>query len=54
LKLADEPRHSGSRKRIGRDGRRIRVGDYPVPDDIDDPQEIITNVRVGHRRDVYG
>lgn len=37
----------------GRSGRRIRVGDYRVIYFIDEDQQLITILQVGHRRDVY-
>lgn len=51
--LARNPRPSGSRKLTGRDGWRLRVGDYRVLYDIDDVNHTITVLHVGHRRDVY-
>jgi len=51
--LAEDPRPSGCLKLKGREGWRIRVGNYRVLYKIDDPQKIITIVHVGHRRDVY-
>ncbi|HXH10050.1 MAG TPA: type II toxin-antitoxin system RelE/ParE family toxin [Alphaproteobacteria bacterium] len=51
--LGQDPRPPGSRKLIGRDGWRLRVGDYRTIDDIDDTQRIVTVLHIGHRRDVY-
>jgi mRNA interferase RelE/StbE len=51
--LAHEPRPQSSRKLTGREGWRLRVGDYRVLYDIDDAKQTITIVHVGHRRDVY-
>lgn len=51
--LGKEPRPNGSRKLTGRDGWRIRVGDYRVLYDIDDPKRTVTVLHIGHRRDVY-
>lgn len=51
--LGDDPRPRGSRKLVGRDGRRIRVGDFRVIFDIDDREKRITVVHVGRRRDAY-
>jgi mRNA interferase RelE/StbE len=51
--LGQQPRPSGSRKLTGREGWRIRVGDYRVVYDIDDAQHTVTVLHVGHRRDVY-
>ncbi len=45
--LATEPRPHGVRKLKGRQGYRIRVGDYRVVYKVDDAD------RVAHRRDVY-
>jgi len=52
-KLAENPRPHDCRKLSGRDGWRIRVGDYRVIYEIDDSQQTITVLHVGHRRDVY-
>ena len=51
--LGEEPRPTGSRKLTGREGWRIRVGDYRVIYEIDDAQRTVTVLHVGHRRDVY-
>jgi mRNA interferase RelE/StbE len=51
--LAGDPRPSGCLKLKGREGWRIRVGNYRVLYRIDDQQQIITVVHIGHRRDVY-
>ena len=51
--LAETPRPAGCRKLSGRDGWRIRVGDYRVVYGIDDQERIVTITHVGHRRDVY-
>ncbi|NJL92104.1 MAG: type II toxin-antitoxin system RelE/ParE family toxin, partial [Coleofasciculaceae cyanobacterium SM2_1_6] len=48
-----DPRPSGCLKLKGREGWRIRVGNYRVPYKIDDQQKIITILRIRHRRDVY-
>ncbi len=52
--LAQEPRPHGSVKLTGRDGWRIRVGDYRVIYEIDDDDRVVTVLSVGHRRDIYG
>lgn len=52
-RLADIPRPRGSRKLTGRDGWRIRVGDYRVVYEIDDRERSVTVLHVGHRRDIY-
>ena len=51
--LAGVPRPPGSLKLTGREGWRIRVGDYRVLYDIDDKDLTVTVQHVGHRRDVY-
>ena len=51
--LADNPRRHGSAEPTGRDGRRIRIGDYRVLYTIDDSANTVTVFQVGHRRDVY-
>ncbi len=51
--LGDDPRPRGSRKLVGREGWRIRVGDLRAIFDIDDREKRITVVHVGRRRDVY-
>lgn len=49
----EEPRPSGCKKLKGREGWRIRVGDYPVVYDIDDDAQTALILNIGHRRDVY-
>lgn len=51
--LASDARPPGCRKLVGREGWRIRVGDYRVIYEIDDRQRTVTVLHVGHRRDVY-
>ncbi|HUX09420.1 MAG TPA: type II toxin-antitoxin system RelE/ParE family toxin [Terriglobia bacterium] len=51
--LAGNPRPHGCRKLTGREGWRIRVGDYRVVYEIDDVQQSLTVLHIGHRRDVY-
>lgn len=54
LALREEPRPKGcSKLRGGTDTYRIRVGDYRAVYDVDDGEQQITILRVGHRRDVY-
>lgn len=54
LALREEPRPPGVRKLQGQhDGWRIRIGDYRVIYLIEDSDQLITIVRVRHRRDVY-
>ena len=52
--LADNPRHAGSRKLTGSENDwRIRVGDYRVLYEIDDPAQAVRVMRVRHRREAY-
>ena len=51
--LADAPRPPGCVALTGRDGWRIRVGNYRVIYEINDTQHLVTILHVGHRRDVY-
>lgn len=52
--LAENPKPPGSRKLSGREGFRIRVGDYRVLYNVDDAEMTVTVTRVGHRGSIYG
>jgi mRNA interferase RelE/StbE len=51
--LAENPRPAGCKKLVGREGWRIRLGDYRAIYEIDDAQQKVTVLHIGHRRDVY-
>lgn len=51
--LAEDPRPSGCKKLVGREGWRVRVGDYRIIYEVDDVKMKATVLNVGHRRDVY-
>jgi len=51
--LGADPRPVGCKKLKGRDGFRIRVGNYRVIYEIFDKQLIVDVITVGHRRDIY-
>ena len=51
--LASDPRPPASRQLKGREGRRVRVGDYRIIYTIADDVLLIVVVTVGHRREVY-
>ena len=51
--LAENPRPAGCKKLTGREGWRIRSGDYRAIYEIDDAQKRVTVLRIGNRRDVY-
>ena len=53
LNLVPDPRPSGSKKLKGRDGWRIRQGDYRIIYEIHDDQLIIIVLDIGHRKDIY-
>ena len=52
-KLTSEPRGTACRKLKGRDGWRLRVGDYRVVFEIDDQRQRVVVLHVGHRKDIY-
>ena len=51
--LAEDPRPPGARKLHGRDGYRVRVGDYRILYTIRDEVLLVVVVTLGHRSDVY-
>lgn len=53
LDLAQDPRSSGSKKLKGRQGWRIRQGNYRVIYEIQDDQLIVIVLDVGNRKDIY-
>ncbi len=53
LNLAKDPRPPGSKKLKGREGWRIRQGDYRVIYEIQDDQLIVIVLDVGNRKDIY-
>ncbi len=53
LALREEPRPPGTKKLLGLEGYRIRIGDYRVLFRIDDEVRLVTIYRVKHRRAAY-
>jgi mRNA interferase RelE/StbE len=53
IALAENPRPAGCKKLTGREGWRIRAGDYRAIYEIDDAQKRVTVMHIGNRRDVY-
>lgn len=53
LKLGENPRPKGYKKLSGRDGFRIRVGDYRIIYEIIDSELIIDIINLGHRKNIY-
>jgi mRNA interferase RelE/StbE len=52
--LAKDPRPPGAKALQGRDGLRVRVGDYRIIYTVDDGVLLVVVVTLGHRKDVYG
>ena len=53
LDLEENPRPVGSKKLIGLDGYRVRIGNYRVIYDIFDSLLIVDVIALGHRKDIY-
>lgn len=51
--LGEIPRPQGCVKLRGREGWRIRVGDYRVIYKLEDEERRVIILHIGHRRDVY-
>lgn len=51
--LADEPRPPSCKKLVGREGWRIRSGNYRAIYEIDDTNETIVVLNIGDRKDIY-
>lgn len=51
--LAEDPRPPAARKLQGRDGLRVRVGDYRIVYIVQDDVLLVVVVTLGHRREVY-
>ncbi len=53
IKLKENPRPNGFKKLKGRDGYRIRVGNYRIIYNIFDKEIIVDIITIGHRKDIY-
>jgi mRNA interferase RelE/StbE len=51
--LEENPRPQGYKKLKGRDGYRVRVGNYRIIYDIFDSELIVDIITLGHRKDIY-
>lgn len=51
--LEENPRPAGIKKLKGRDGYRVRVGNYRIIYEIFDNELLIDVIAVGHRKDIY-
>ncbi|MBI3666712.1 MAG: type II toxin-antitoxin system RelE/ParE family toxin [Acidobacteria bacterium] len=53
VSLKKDPRPPGSKKLRGREGYRVRTGDYRVLYTVDDQRKEIMIFSVAHRREAY-
>ena len=51
--LGRDPRPTGAKSLRGRDGRRVRVGDYRIIYTGRDGVLLVVVVDLGHRREIY-
>lgn len=51
--LAQEPRPPGATNLRGRDGIRVRVGDYRIIYTVQDEVLLVVVVSLGHRKEIY-
>jgi mRNA interferase RelE/StbE len=51
--LSENPRPAGCKKLRGREGWRLRVGNFRVVYAIDDSAQSVLVLAVGHRREIY-
>lgn len=51
--LGRDPRPPGAIRLRGRDGMRVRVGDYRIIYTVQDDVLLIVVVALGHRKDIY-
>lgn len=51
--LTADPRPPGAKALRGREGLRIRVGNYRIIYTIEDDRLLVVVVTLGHRREVY-
>lgn len=51
--LADNPRPQGYKKLKGRDGYRIRVGNYRIIYDVFESELVVDIIALEHRKDIY-
>lgn len=53
LSLEENPKPVGNKKLKGRDGYRVRIGNYRIIYDLFDKELIIDVIALGHRKDIY-
>lgn len=51
--LANDPRPQGYKKLKGRDGYRIRIGDYRVIYEVYDSILLVDVIELGNRKEIY-
>ncbi|MEI3866140.1 type II toxin-antitoxin system RelE/ParE family toxin [Microbacterium sp. CCNWLW134] len=51
--LGQDPRPPGAKALQGRDGLRVRVGNYRIIYTVQDDILVVVVVTLGHRRDIY-
>lgn len=51
--LSKDPRPPGAKALQGRQGLRVRVGNYRIIYTVDDGRLIVAVITLGHRKDVY-
>lgn len=51
--LVMNPRPPGAKRLVGRDGYRLRQGDYRILYTVEDDIRVVRVYRIGHRRDIY-
>ncbi len=51
--LGRDPRPTGAKSLRGRDGMRVRVGDYRIIYTVRDDVLLVVVVDLGHRREIY-
>ena len=51
--LGDNPRPNGYKKLKGRDGYRVRVGNYRIIYEIFDKLLVVDVINLGHRKEIY-
>jgi mRNA interferase RelE/StbE len=51
--LGDEPRPRGCEKLSAQERYRLRQGDYRIVYSIDDSDETVEVVKIGHRSEIY-
>lgn len=53
INLTENPKPQGCKKLKGRDGFRVRVGNYRIIYDVNDEILIVDVLNIGHRKDIY-